>query len=165
MLFPILSEFYERVSLGLKTLRVKSQDGPDVRFLLSKDSCLLGVIIYKHFDAIRQIMKGSSTWGIHSIASVWIFLCLLVVDRLGLIVPLENFSLIWRCHHYRWWPLSSEGFLACNTFCDTGHPFIMVILEDPWHAHLLPSAWKWMFVLLQEKGYVKTLWKSIFCNI
>ena len=25
------------------------------------------------------------------------------------------------------WPLSSEGSLACHTYCDTGHKFIMVI--------------------------------------
>ena len=37
------------------------------------------------------------------------------------------------------WPLSSEISLACNTYCDTGHPFIMIISEDPWHLHLLPS--------------------------
>ena len=29
------------------------------------------------------------------------------------------------------WPLSSERSLACHTYCDTGHPFIMVISEDP----------------------------------
>ena len=29
------------------------------------------------------------------------------------------------------WPLSSEGYLACHTYCDKGHPFIMVISEDP----------------------------------
>ena len=29
------------------------------------------------------------------------------------------------------WPLSSEGSLACHTYCETGHPFIMVIDEDP----------------------------------
>ena len=28
-------------------------------------------------------------------------------------------------------PLSSEGSLACHTYCDTGHLFIMVISEDP----------------------------------
>ena len=28
------------------------------------------------------------------------------------------------------WPLSSEGSLACHTYCDMG-PFIMVISEDP----------------------------------
>ena len=29
--------------------------------------------------------------------------------------------------------------LACHTYCDMGHPFIMVIFEDPWHSHLLQS--------------------------
>ena len=37
------------------------------------------------------------------------------------------------------WPLSSEGSLACHTYCDTGHPFKMVISEDLWHSHLLSS--------------------------
>ena len=34
------------------------------------------------------------------------------------------------------WPLSSEGSLACHNYCDTGHPFIMIISEDPWHCTL-----------------------------
>ena len=29
------------------------------------------------------------------------------------------------------WPLSNEGSLVCHNYCDTGHPFIMVISEDP----------------------------------
>ena len=29
---------------------------------------------------------------------------------------------------------SSEGALACHTYCDTGYPFIMVISEDPRHT-------------------------------
>ena len=29
------------------------------------------------------------------------------------------------------WPLSSEGSLTCHTYCDKGHPFIMVISGDP----------------------------------
>ena len=37
------------------------------------------------------------------------------------------------------WPLSSEVTLACHTYCDTEHPFIMVISEDPWHSQLLLS--------------------------
>ena len=39
-------------------------------------------------------------------------------------------------------PLGSEGSLACHTYCDTGHPFKMVISEDPWHSHLLSSVWQ-----------------------
>ena len=40
------------------------------------------------------------------------------------------------------WPLSSEGFLACHIYYDMGHPVIMVISENPWHSHLLPSVWQ-----------------------
>ena len=43
------------------------------------------------------------------------------------------------------WPLSSEGSLTCQTYCDTRHPFIMVISENPWHAHLLLSVWQWSY--------------------
>ena len=37
------------------------------------------------------------------------------------------------------WPLSSGGPLAFHTHCDTGHPFIMVISEDPGHLLLMLS--------------------------
>ena len=42
-------------------------------------------------------------------------------------------------------PLSNEGCLACHTYCNTGHPFIIAISEDPWHLHLLPSIWQWSY--------------------
>ena len=68
-----------------------------------------------------------------------LFVCLFVV-----LVPLELFYLygdviitgkglqilIYARHS---WPWSSEGSYACYTYCDTGHPFIMVISDDPWH--------------------------------
>ena len=41
------------------------------------------------------------------------------------------------------WPLSIEGSSTCHTLCNTGHPFIMVISEDPWLFNLLPSVWQW----------------------
>ena len=58
-----------------------------------------------------------------------------------------EFSVIWRRHHYRWRaanfdPCSALMAIeqwACHTYCDTGHPFIMVISEDPLHSHLLPG--------------------------
>ena len=32
------------------------------------------------------------------------------------------------------WPLSSDGSLACHTYCDKGHPFIMVISDtNTWY--------------------------------
>ena len=42
------------------------------------------------------------------------------------------------------WTLRSEGSLPCYTFCDKGQPFILVVSEDPWHAHVLPSVWQWI---------------------
>ena len=30
-------------------------------------------------------------------------------------------------------PLRSWGSLACHTYCDTGHPYIIDISEDPWY--------------------------------
>ena len=62
-----------------------------------------------------------------------VFVCL------EIFIPLENFSLIWRrpgeemqilTYARHLWSLSSEGSLACHTYCDTEHPFIMVISED-----------------------------------
>ena len=54
------------------------------------------------------------------------------------------------------WPLSTEGSLACHTYWDTGHPFIMAISEDPWNSHLLPSVWQWschyLFIRLRNVG-------------
>ena len=41
------------------------------------------------------------------------------------------------------WSLSSDGSSACHTYCDTRHPFIMVIFEDLWQSHLLPNVWQW----------------------
>ena len=37
------------------------------------------------------------------------------------------------------WPLSREGSSACHYCCYTGHPFKMVISDDPRHSHLFPS--------------------------
>ena len=80
--------------------------------------------------------------------SYWLFVWL------GFYVPLENFSLIWRRHNYRW---RAANFDLCSALMAIeqweffsmphllwhGHPFIMVISEDPWHLYLLPSVWQW----------------------
>ena len=52
-----------------------------------------------------------------------------------------GFSFFSRIYHYHEgllltyarhsWPLSSEGSLAFHTYCDSGHPFEMVISKDP----------------------------------
>ena len=36
-----------------------------------------------------------------------------------------------------WSMLGTHGhWVACHTYCETGHPFVLVIAEDPWHTHL-----------------------------
>ena len=57
------------------------------------------------------------------------------------IIAIEGLLILTYARHS--WPLSIEGSLACHTYCDTGHPFIMIICKDTWHAHLLPSVWQW----------------------
>ena len=82
----------------------------------------------------------------------WFFVCLFVC--MGLIshpriyhsygdvtITGEGLQILTYARHS--WPLSGEGSLACHTYCATGHPFVMVISEDPWHSHLLPSVWQW----------------------
>ena len=49
----------------------------------------------------------------------------------------DGLQMLTYARHLR--PSSRKGSLAKHTYCDTGHPLIMVISEDPWHSHLLPS--------------------------
>ena len=82
----------------------------------------------KHFNRVKlSYLKNNIFFN-------YLFVCL------GFIVPLENFhsygdviisgeglQILTYARHSR--PLSSEGSLACHTYC--GHPFIIVISEDP----------------------------------
>ena len=85
-----------------------------------------------------------------SIRSQYFFVCLCVC--LGFIIPLENFSRIWKItitgevlqtltNARHSWPLRSQDFLTCRYYFDTGQPFIMVI-SDPWHSRLLLNVWQ-----------------------
>ena len=52
-----------------------------------------------------------------------------IVHSFGDVTITGEKLLLTHAHHL--WPLSSEGSLACHTYCNTGHPFKMVISEDP----------------------------------
>ena len=69
----------------------------------------------------------------------------------NLTVAGEGLQILTYARH-SWLPLSSEGSLTCHTHCDTGLPFIMVISEDPWHSHLLPSVWQWSYLFLRLRS-------------
>ena len=61
-------------------------------------------------------------------------------------IAVEGLQILTYAQHS--WPLSSEVSLTCYTHCDTCLPFIMVIAEESWHSHLLPSTWQWSFHFL-----------------
>ena len=59
-----------------------------------------------------------------------------VTDRLLKVIIQAQFSLNWK-----------EGFLPLgpfvfNTYFDTEYPLRLIILDDPWHSHILPSVWQ-----------------------
>ena len=91
-------------------------------------------------------------WNIGKSFTTHKFVCLFVC--MGFIAPLENFHSYWDVtitgeglqiltYAQRSWTLRSERSSACHTYCGTGYPFIMIIYEDPWHLHLLPSFKQW----------------------
>ena len=60
------------------------------------------------------------------------------METTSLLVKLQIFT-----YNRHSWSLRREGSFTCHTYCDTRHPFMMVISEDTWHSHLLPSVWQW----------------------
>ena len=70
-----------------------------------------------------------------------LLVCLFV---LWFFVRLENLSCRRRCHHCRWKATHFDLCLALMVIKQCVHTyydnvFIMAILKDPWHLHLLPS--------------------------
>ena len=57
---------------------------------------------------------------------------------MGFTVPLENFSRIWRRHHFRW-RASNFDQSSAPMAIEQWWFFIVVISEVPWHSHPLPS--------------------------
>ena len=67
-----------------------------------------------------------------------------------LTITVEGLQILTYARHS--WPLSSEDSLTCHTYCDTGHPFIMFISENPWHSLLL-SVWQQSCHYLSRLGF------------
>ena len=82
---------------------------------------------------------------VHRCASI-----ILIVRLTGVLRPTREFF----THNYRWMDANFDlcsalmaieqwGFFSVPHLLWHGHPFIMVISEDPWHLYLLPSGWQW----------------------
>ena len=108
----------------LYPLRQRLKNDKGNKYYIIQETVLTVIALIKKWSVLRNV-----------------YVCFLFV--LWFFVPLENFSLILSHHKYRCksckfqryalhsWPFCSEGSLACHTYCDTGHPFKMVIYEDP----------------------------------
>ena len=96
--------------------------------------------IYIYTKAIVSVYKKIELWSCMSTFClfVWGF-----SSHLRIFIHIEGVQIFTYALHM--WPLNSEGSLACIIYCDPGHPFKMVIFEDPWHSHLLSSVWQWSY--------------------
>ena len=43
-------------------------------------------------------------------------------------------------------PLNIMVYLACYTYWNTGHSYIIVMFGDPWHSHLILSILQWTYM-------------------
>ena len=101
-------------------------------YILKEAIQLTKLPIFKYFQVCCWLLANK-----HG-SSICLFVCF------GCFVTLENFhwyynitiigkglQILNQARHS--WPLSSEGSLACQTYCDTRHPSIMVILTPRTH--------------------------------
>ena len=98
-----------------------------------------------HYENVHSVCVDRIIDTQHKLYCCVNVICLFVCLRFY--VTLENFSNIRRRHHYGW---RTSNFHLCHlagtvlySYCDTWHPFLMVISEDPSHSHLLPSVCQW----------------------
>ena len=85
------------------------------------------------------------------IFKLFVLLCIYLLNTSFclFVCSFSSHSRIFQSFCCKFWPMIGTkaiehwGFLACHIYCDTGHPFIMVISDNPWHSHLMPSIWQW----------------------
>ena len=115
---PILTSFIQRELLlsiicqfcNLLKIKFKHND-------VSKWMCSL-----EHMDSALKCLICLFVWGLSSHSRIF--------HSYGdVTITGEGLQILTYARHS--WPLSSEGSLACHTYCDTDHPFIMVISKDP----------------------------------
>ena len=84
------------------------------------------------------------------IHTVYLFLCLFVVFLFvclfGVFIPLENFSFMWRIHHYRWRASNVEIGIYCYW-----KKVLQSSLAENWARNLLEGCSKEMFSSLRLK--------------
>ena len=114
-----------------KILKVCSNDGPCPFPMISMN------IVDHALLSVSKTKRPHRSFEKHFL--ICMFVCLFVCEGLSsqsrifhsygdIMIAGEGLQVLTFAWHS--WPLSSEGSLVCNTYCDTGHPFIIVISED-----------------------------------
>ena len=97
--------------------------------------------LYSYFTRIFNIKFSKTLQNLHhciNLAETVVVIFLFFTMYLS--VFMIRYDMIFqKCMQY--WLIRS--FFVCDSYCDTDQPFIMVISDDPWHSHLLPSVWQW----------------------
>ena len=118
--------------------RGKRMSFPKLEKFVRVSMVLSRKLIFFWIQMVFTILQNPETCYKHwppRIKTISQYFCLFVC--LEFMVPLENFSRIWRRYHCRWRALNSVQCSAlmtinqCNTHCNTGLPFIMVISWVP----------------------------------
>ena len=111
---------------------------------------------------MKQFYPVSASLALLILLFVWIFLShLRIFNSFGdVTIADERLQLLTYIYAWHLWPVSSEGSLAYHTYCDTGHPFIMVISEDLWHSHLMLSVWQWSchYLFCRPRSVAAGIW-------
>ena len=81
-----------------------------------------------HVSDIIQIDAGVKDGRILSYTFICLFVSLDNFSHGDVTMTFEGLQIFTYTRHL--WPLGSDGSLACHIYCDTGHPFKMVISED-----------------------------------
>ena len=139
--------------------RLNGDESRNIKILKWNVKCLcINVILLTMYDLFildrktsynpsrkNSLVKRSHYWRTAKrgpmVSALFVYLSVCLFVRLSICLFVCFFGVL-RCH-METFDLSSAlaneqlwffGSLACHTFCDMGHPFIIVICEDPWHT-------------------------------
>ena len=119
---PRISPMYVTVKAFMSNILL-TEIGSKAAFSNARISCSVGT----SGGSVRQ---GQSDCKEITDRMLWLIVCLFWVFR-STREFFTHMECTCTCTVRHSWPLSSYRTSACHTYCDAGHPFIMVIYEDP----------------------------------
>ena len=103
-------------------------------FIRRRGQYLLLKTVFRDIDNFIDYLDDDDTIENYRLSRFVIFVCLffLYFHSFGdVTIAGKGLQILTYARHLLPLIMSSEGSLACHTYCDTGHPFIIVITKDP----------------------------------